>query len=121
MTDPDNLDPDAAEQLGAILERSPRIAALARYVRDFATMMRRRTGRHDLPRWLERIEADDLPALRSFANGIRTDLAAVMNGLSLPYSSGRVEGHVNRIKTIKRQMYGRANFDLLRRRILAPI
>jgi transposase len=121
MTDPANLDPDDAEQLGAILERSPKIAALARYVRDFAIMMRKRTGRHHLPRWLQSIEADDLPALRSLANGIRTDLAAVTNGLSLPYSSGRVEGHVNRIKMIKRQMYGRANFDLLRRRILAPI
>jgi transposase len=64
---------------------------------------------------------DELPGLRSFINGIRTDLDAVTNGLSLPYSSGRVEGHVNRIKMIKRQMYGRANFDLLRRRILAPI
>ena len=52
---------------------------------------------------------------------VQRDLAAVTAGLSLPYSSGPVEGHVNRIKTIKRQMYGRANFDLLRLRVLAPI
>jgi transposase len=121
MTDPDNLDSDNADQLRAIIARSPKIAALAEHVRNFATMMRKRTGTRDLPRWIEKVNADDLPALHTLTNGIRTDLAAVTNGLSLPYSSGPVEGHVNRIKTIKRQMYGRANFDLLRRRILAPI
>jgi transposase len=47
-----------------------------------------------------------------------TDHAAVRNGLTLPHSSGAVEGHVNRIKMLKRQMYGRAGFDLLRKRIL---
>lgn len=118
MTDPDNLDPD---RLHAILDRSPTIAALAGHVRAFATIMRKLTGKRELPQRIERADADDLPGLRSFTNGIRTDLPAVTNGLSLPYSSGRVEGHVNRIKMIKRQMYGRASFDLLRRRILAPI
>jgi hypothetical protein len=72
MTDPDNLDPNDTEHLNAILERSPRIAALARHVRDFAAMIRKRTGARDLPRWLETVDADDLPPLRSFTNGIRT-------------------------------------------------
>jgi transposase len=121
MTDPDNLDPNEAGRLHAILGRSPTIAALAGHVRAFATILRKLTGKRDLPQWIEQADADGLPGLRSFINGIRGDLAAVTNGLSLPYSSGRVEGHVNRIKMIKRQMYGRANFDLLRRRILAPI
>jgi transposase len=120
MTDPGNLDPADADQLQAILGRSPKIAALAEHERDFATIMRKRNGTRDLPQWIKRADADKMPGLRSFINGIRADLAAVTNGLSLPYSSGRVEGHVNRIKVIKRQMYGRANFDLLRRRILAP-
>jgi transposase len=62
--------------------------------------------------------ADDLPELHSFVTGLRRDHDAVTNGLTLPYSSGAVEGHVNRIKMIKRQMYGRANPDLLRKRIL---
>ena len=121
MTDPDNLDAEDHNRLRAIIERSPRLAAIVAHVRDFATMMRNRTGARDLPQWIERVEADALPGLQSFVKGIRADLAAVTNGLSLPYSSGAVEGHVNRIKMIKRQMYGRANFDLLRRRILAPI
>ncbi|MBG0566961.1 transposase, partial [Actinoplanes aureus] len=55
---------------------------------------------------------------QSFTAGLRRDHDAVVNGLTMPYSSGVVEGHVNRIKMIKRQMYGRANLDLLRKRIL---
>jgi len=62
--------------------------------------------------------ATDEPALRSFVTGLRADQDAVTNGLSLPWSSGAAEGHVNRIKMLKRQMYGRASPDLLRRRVL---
>ena len=104
-----------------ILNRSPKIAALAEHVRGFATVMRKRTGTRVLPQWIKRADADELPGLRSFINGIRADLAAVTNGLTLPYSAGRVEGHVNRIKMIKGQMSGRANFDLRRKRILANL
>jgi transposase len=63
-------------------------------------------------------EADDLPHLHSLATGLRRDLAAVTAGLTEQHNSGPVEGHVNRVKTIKRQMYGRASFELLRKRIL---
>jgi len=56
--------------------------------------------------------------LHSFAAGIRRDLQAVTAGLTLPYSSGAAEGNVNRIKMIKRQMYGRAGLSLLRKRVL---
>ena len=56
--------------------------------------------------------------LRRFANGIRLDQAAVEAALTLPYSNGQVEGQVNRLKLIKRSMYGRANFDLLKARVL---
>ena len=58
------------------------------------------------------------PGLRSFVNGIRQDYAAVSAALSTEYSNGQVEGQVNRLKFIKRQGYGRVNFDLLRRRVL---
>jgi len=61
--------------------------------------------------------AADLPELRSFANGIRSGKEAILNALTLPRSSGRVEGTVSKIKTVKRRMYGRAGFPLLRRRI----
>ncbi|MFF1420955.1 hypothetical protein [Streptomyces sp. NPDC058280] len=56
--------------------------------------------------------------MHTFINGLERDLAAVTAGLTLPWSSGVVEGHVNRIKMIKRQMYGRAGFKLLRKRVL---
>ncbi len=64
------------------------------------------------------VEADDQPELHSFATGIRQDYRAVLNGLTLPYSSGMVEGAASKIKAIKRQMYGRAKPDLLRKRVL---
>nr|WP_281419885.1 hypothetical protein [Actinoplanes toevensis] len=59
-----------------------------------------------------------MPGINRFVNGVISDLDAVTAGLSLPYSSGPVEGNVNRIKMLKRQMYGRAGFDLLRKRVL---
>jgi transposase len=68
--------------------------------------------------WLAAVAADDLPHLRSFAAGLRRDHAAVLNGLSLPYSSGAVEGRNCKIKFLKRLMFGRANLDLLRAMIL---
>ncbi len=67
----------------------------------------------------QRGHASVCEALKQFAKGIKQDLAAVTNALSLPWSNGQTEGQVNRLKLIKRQMYGRANFDLLRKRVLA--
>lgn len=72
----------------------------------------------ELERWMAAVDADDLPALHSFVRGLRRDLDAVTAGLTSPWSGSPVEGHVNRIKMIKRQMFGRANPDLLRKRIL---
>jgi transposase len=81
-------------------------------------MMTRRQGLLALEDWLTRVEADDQPELHSFANGIRRDQQAVTAGLALPYSSAAMEGNVNKIKMIKRQMYGRAAFPLLRKRVI---
>jgi transposase len=67
------------------------------------------------------VEADQLPDLHSFTAGLKRDLDAVVNGLSLPYSSGAVEGNVNRIKMLKRQMHGNARFVLLRKRVLLVV
>ncbi|MBW0282599.1 transposase [Rhodococcus sp. FH8] len=71
---------------------------------------------HNLSDWMRAVDTSEEPALRSFVAGLRRDLDAVTAGLTLPYNSGAVEGHVNRIKMLKRQMYGRANLDLLRKR-----
>jgi len=119
LTDPGHLRPEEQAQLSAIRVSCPHIDALAGHVASFAEMMTHRTGERDLAAWLTAVEADDGQSdLRSFATGIRQDQQAVTNGLSLPYSSGKVEGTVNKIKMIKRQMYGRASFDLLRTRVI---
>jgi len=117
MSNPDDLDADHEQRLAAILGRCPRLRAARGHVRAFADMMNTLGGR-DLEKWMTSVEADDLPALRSFVTGLRRDQDAVTAGLTMPWNSGPVEGHVNRIKTIKRQMYGRANPDLLRVRVL---
>ena len=64
------------------------------------------------------VEASDLPALHAFIRGLREDLPVVIAGLSLPYSNGPAEGVNTKVKLLKRQMYGRAGFALLRSRIL---
>ena len=117
LTRPDHLQPDEQAQLEAVRARCPHIDALAGHVTAFAEMMTARTGSRDLEGWLAAVEADDQSGLRSFATGIRNDMPAVINGLTLHWNSGRVEGTVNKIKMIKRQMYGRAGFDLLRKRV----
>ena len=98
MTDPANLDPDDKAQLDAIANRSPAIQTLIGHVRGFATMMRKLTGTRDLPQWISRVQVDNLAGLRTFANSIQRDIAAVTAGLSQPYSSGPVEGHVTASK-----------------------
>lgn len=80
-------------------------------------MVRERSGEH-LAAWLAEVEASQLPAFDSFVTGIHQDQDAVLAGLTLPWSTGPVEGQVNRLKLMKRSMYGRANFDLLKRRVL---
>ena len=118
MTRPDHLASDDAAQLARLLDASPRLAAAAGHVRSFAAMMTRRQGLLALEDWLAAVEAGDEPALRSFASGIRRDQEAVTAGLALHYSSGAVEGKNCKIKHLKRLMYGRANFDLLRKMAL---
>jgi transposase len=83
-------------------------------VRSFAGMMTRRQGLLALEDWLTAVGTDDQPVLHSFAHGIRRDQQAVTAGLALPYSRGALEGKNCKIKYLKRLMYGRANFDLLR-------
>jgi transposase len=118
MTHPDHLASDDAANLARLLDASPALAAAAGHVRSFAGMMTRRQGLLALEDWLTAVEAGDQPALHSFARGIRRDQQAVTAGLALPYSSGALEGKNCKIKYLKRLMYGRANFDLLRKMAL---
>ncbi|MBO8150793.1 transposase, partial (plasmid) [Rhodococcus erythropolis] len=114
---PDRLSDDERTGLESLLERSPALAATRDLVQGFAEIMIERRG-SDLGAWMTAVDANGDRALRSFVAGLRRDLDAVTAGLTLPYSSGPVEGHINRIKMLKRQMYGRANLDLLRKRVI---
>jgi transposase len=114
----EDLSPRQQQLLADVRGHCAQLDRLAEHVTGFAKMMTKRTGEPDLAGWLERIDADDQPELHTFAAGIRQDLTAVTAGLSLPYSSGSTEGNVNRLKAVKRQMYGRASLDLLRKRVI---
>jgi transposase len=117
MSNPDNLGDEDKTQLKKILARCPELDAVTKHVRDFAAMMRDLRGDR-LDDWMRRVQNDDLPALHSFVTGIKRDHDAVLNGLTMSWNSGPVEGAVTRIKLIKRMGYGRANLDLLRSRVL---
>jgi transposase len=94
------------------------VDAAVRHVAGFARMIKDLSGdRETLSTWMGAVDAD-LSVLRSFTAGLRRDLDAVVAGLTLEYSSGAVEGTVNRVKQLKMAMYGRAKPDLLRKRIL---
>ncbi len=82
-------------------------------------MVRERQG-EQLDAWLAAASASAIPDLRRFAIGLLADKAAIQAGLTEVWSNGQTEGHVNRLKTLKRQMYGRAGFALLRQRFLYP-
>ncbi|MFE9645821.1 transposase [Streptomyces sp. NPDC006365] len=117
LTHPDALREDDRVRLKAAFANCPELEALAGHIRSFARMLTQREG-EKIAEWITAVRTDDLPSLHTFASGLERDLDAVVAGLSTPWNSGVVEGHVNRIKMLKRQMFGRAGFDLLRKRVL---
>lgn len=72
----------------------------------------------DIAAWITQARSCDAPAIATFASGLEADIAAVQAALTEPWSSGQAEGQVNRLKLIKRQCYGRAGLDLLKRRMV---
>jgi transposase len=117
LTPPGDLTGDNRAALAQITARCAELKATRDLVREFADMLCNRRGER-LEAWASQAQDSPVSELRGFARGLRTDWAAVTAGLTVSYSSGAVEGHVNRIKMIKRQMYGRAKPDLLRKRVL---
>jgi transposase len=92
---------------------------LATCIRSFAQLLVPDPGNADaLKHWVAEIQTADLPHLRSFTRGLDQDRAAVIAAFTLPHHNGATEGVNNKTKLIKRQMYGRAGFPLLRHRIL---
>jgi transposase len=106
-----------AQQLTLLRAQQAEVAEAVDLATDFATLVRQRQPAQ-LDPWLERATASALEAMQRFANGLRDDYAAVKAGVTLPWSTGPVEGHINRLKMVKRQMFGRAHLDLLSRRFV---
>ena len=108
------------QQLTALRAQQAEVAEAIDLAQDFATLVRQRQPTQ-LDPWLQRATTSAVDAVRRFATGLYEDYEAVKAGVTLPWSSGPVEGHINRLKMLKRQMFGRARLDLLRRRcLLAP-
>jgi transposase len=109
-----------AQQLAQLRAQSAEVAEAIDLAQDFTQMVRQRQPEH-LDPWLARAGTSVLEALQHFAKGLREDYAAVKAGVTLPWSTSPVEGHINRLKMLKRQMFGRAHLDLLSRRfVCAP-
>jgi transposase len=115
---PETLKPSIQAVLEQMEQVSPAFGSLERLAQAFTQMVRARQV-EQLDPWLEQASTSQFSELVSFATGIKRDYAAVRAALHSPYSTGPVEGNINRLKLIKRSMYGRANFDLLRQRVLA--
>jgi len=115
---PDQLEPYELDALRVILEGDERLALGYALLQRFRRVIARRSVR-DLDDWLVDAEASILRPFVSLAHGIQADRAAVVNGLTLPLSTGPVEGTVTKVKLLKRQGYGRASTHLLRRRVIS--
>ncbi len=98
-------------------KRSVEILRASELTEEFKQMMENK-NEAQLQCWINKVNHYELKELKGFANGLLNDHKAVKNAISLPWSNGPVEGHINKLKKIKRQMYGRAEFNLLRKRIL---
>ena len=109
-----------AQQLAHLREQQPEVAETIDLAQEFTRLVRQRQPER-LDPWLQRATTSAVDAVRRFATGLYEDYEAVKAGVTLPWNSGPVEGHINRLKMLKRQMFGRARLDLLSRRfLLAP-
>jgi len=117
LHDPAELTPPEHAALARMQERSPAIATAYALMQDFVRMVRTQTPSALAP-WLDAAAQSDLPRFQTFAEGLKQDEPAILAALTLPWSNGPLEGFVNKIKTLKRHMYGRASFPMLRQRVL---
>jgi len=111
----------------ARVEQDPDTAIVAKLARQFTALVCAcnassqtdpQAAQAELTNWLTEARASGVPAIQTFAAGLEGDSGAISAALTTPWSNGQTEGQVNRLKLIKRQMFGHASFDLLRRRVL---
>jgi transposase len=114
---PEKRTAEEAQQLTQLHAQSAEVAEAIDLAQDFTALVRQRQPER-LDPWLTRATASTLEALQRFASGLQEDYKAVKAGVTLPWSTSPVEGHINRLKMLKRQMFGRARLDLLSRRFV---
>jgi transposase len=120
VRDPKKLDEIEREDLAAFCQASAPLKKAYDLLQDFLSMVHKREGQR-LDAWLAKAAQSGLAELQSFAAGVEKDKDAVQAGLTWPMNNGMVEGHVTKLKLIKRQMYGKAGFALLRQRVLHAV
>src|SRR5262245_23270140 len=101
-----------------LVQASPEIAEARLLAQEFNRILKQR-DHEAFPSWMERASQSRIPEMKSLASGLERDRAAVVAALTYAWSNGPTEGHINRLKTLKRAMYGRAKLDLLKIRTLA--
>ena len=117
---PEKLTPKQRQRIEYMCQASPDLHTVYLLSQEFVTLLKERQA-EVLPEWLKRAKASQVAELKSFANGIFRDYAAVYAAFTRSESNGVTEGHVNRLKFLKRQMFGRAHLDLLRVKVLHAV
>jgi len=113
----DQLTLNEQTYIDALISQTPKLCETHNLAQSYIEVFRERRPAL-LDQWLELTECSGINALKGLAKGIRRDRDAVIAALNLPWSNGQVEGQINRLKALKRQMYGRAGIRLLRARFL---
>ena len=114
---PEKLKPDEKQLLAKLNECCPEIPILYDLTQGFAAVFRGKQS-DILQTWIDQAKGTGLPEIKNFCDGLLRDGKAVNAAVVLPWSNGQAEGQIHRLKLVKRQMYGRAKFNLLRRRVL---
>jgi transposase len=116
LRDSEQLD-EQEEQILAFIRQERIIHQAYTLAQQFVAMVQNRQGEY-FDTWLQDCKTSDIPDVQTFAEGLQKEYAAVKAALTYPYSNGPVEGNITKLKFIKRSLYGRGNFELLRQKVL---
>jgi transposase len=117
LTPENKLNETQKELIDNLCKSSSSLERALLLAREFRNLMENKLG-DQLRGWIENVLHSGISEIATFANGLLRDYQSIENAISLSWSNGPVEGNVNKLKTIKRQMYGRASFELLRKRLV---
>lgn len=101
-------------------QKEPQLKMAQKLSLDFYGMLKMK-NKSQLNQWFNDVSHSGLVDLQRVAAGMEAEVTAIHEAISSRWSNGVVEGHINLLKMLKRQMYGRAGFELLRRRVMSPL